>query len=114
MDTHNEGEDSLDDETLEDIVVAAASAATAVAFIYAKPLFNKIPYHTSSLSGLGWVCELINGHPDHIQCELGVHKDVFQGLISELLKFGHGDSQHITLEEQLVIFLYTCVTGLSV
>ena len=50
MDTHNEGEDSLDDETLEDIVVAATSVATAAAFIYANPLFNNIPYHTSSLS----------------------------------------------------------------
>ena len=114
MDTHNEGEDSFDDETFEDIVVAATSAATAAAFIYAEPLFNKIPYHTSSFFGLGWVCELINGHPDCIRCELGVHKDVFQGLISQLLKLGHGDSQHITLEEQLAIFLYMCVTGLSV
>src|SRR5882724_7532115 len=114
MDTHDKGKDSLDDKTLEDIVVVATSVATAVAFIYAEPLFNKIPYHTSSLSGLGWVHKLIDSHPDHIRCELGVHKDVFQGLISELLKLGHGDSWHITLEEQLAIFLYTCVTGLSV
>ena len=66
MDTHDEGEDSLDDETLEDIVMVAASVATAAAFIYAEPLFNKIPYHTSSLSGLGWVDKLIDSHPDCI------------------------------------------------
>jgi len=110
MENHHEDEDSLDDETLENIVMVAAS----VTLIYAEPLFNNIPYHTSSLSGLGWVFELIAGHPDRIRCELGVHKDVFQGLILKLLKLGHGDSRHITLEEQLAIFLYMCVTGLSV
>src|SRR5882724_9117711 len=108
MDTHDKGKDSLDDKTLEDIVMVATSVATVAAFIYAEPLFNKIPYHTSSLSGLGWVHKLIDGHPDCIQCELGFHKDVFQGLISELLKLGHGNSQHITLKEQLAIFLYMC------
>jgi len=52
MDTHNEGEDSFDDETFEDIVVAATSAATAAAFIYAEPLFNKI--HITLLLSLVW------------------------------------------------------------
>jgi len=47
-------------------------------------------------------------------CELGAHKNVFQGLMLELLKLSHGDSQHITLKEQLAIFLYMCVTGLAV
>lgn len=26
----------------------------------------KTPYHTSALSGLDWVLELMNGHPKHI------------------------------------------------
>ncbi|KAF8591703.1 hypothetical protein K439DRAFT_1326275 [Ramaria rubella] len=50
--------------------------AEAVA-AYATPLYSKIPYHTSALSGYGWVQELLNGHPEHIRCELGVHKSVF-------------------------------------
>jgi hypothetical protein len=40
---------------------------------FAKPLFNKTPYHTSILTGEGWVLELLNGHPKQIHTELGVH-----------------------------------------
>ena len=34
------------------------------------------------------------------------------GQISTVM--GHGDSKYVTLEEQLAIFLYTSVTGLSI
>jgi hypothetical protein len=71
------------------------------------------PYHTSILSGRGWVEELLNGHPRRIRTELGVHKHVFRELIFTLHHMGHGDSKYVTLEEQLAIFLYTCVTGLT-
>jgi hypothetical protein len=87
-------------------------AATAV-IISTDPLYNKVPYHTSALSGADWVCELLNGHPERIRNELGVHKNVFQGLIEELKIAGYGPSRNVYLEEQLAIFLYTCVTGLS-
>jgi len=30
------------------------------------------PYHTSILTGEGWVMELLAGHTDRIRCELGV------------------------------------------
>lgn len=73
-----------------------------------------IPYHTSILSGHQWVLELITGHPDRIRSELGVRKEVFLHLILELRQAGHVDSKHVTLEEQVAIFLYTCVTGLTV
>jgi hypothetical protein len=65
------------------------------------------------LTGLGWVQELINGHPKCICRELGVHLHVFDHLLSVLRKMGYSDSRHVQLEEQLVIFLYMCVTGLS-
>lgn len=71
------------------------------------------PYHTSLLSGQAWVQELLHGHPRRIRTELGVHKHVFEELIFTLHHLGHGDSKYITLEEQLAIFLYTCVTGLT-
>jgi len=86
--------------------------ATA-ALIYADPLYNKVPYHTSALSGADWVRELLSGHSERIRNELGVHKHVFHALIDELQLAGYGHSKHVYLEEQLAIFLYTCVTGLS-
>ena len=39
------------------------------------------PYH---LTGEGWVMELLEGHHNCIQCELGVSHDVFLELIKEL------------------------------
>ena len=74
----------------------------------------KEPYHTSILSGHAWVQELLHGHPERIRTELGVHKEVFLALVEELRSMGHGDSKYVTLEEQLAIFLYVSVTGLSV
>jgi hypothetical protein len=77
-------------------------------------LYVKQPYHTSILSGEGWVQELLNGHPKRIQCELGVTKVNFRLLIHELQTMGHTSSRYVSLEEQLAIFLYTSVTGLTV
>jgi hypothetical protein len=74
----------------------------------------KEPYHTSLLSGYAWVQELLNGHPERIRTELGVHKEVFHALIEELRSMGHGDTKYVTLEEQLATFLYMSVTGLSI
>jgi len=65
------------------------------------------------LTGTDWVHELLNRHPEHICCELGVHKEVFHELIAALKAGGLQSSRHISLEEQLAIFLYTCMTGLS-
>ena len=42
------------------------------------------PYHTSILTGKGWVMELLAGHPNRIHCELGVSCEVFVELIEEL------------------------------
>ena len=74
----------------------------------------KEPYHTSILSGYAWLQELLHGHPERICTELGVHKDVFYALIREPQSMGHGHTRYVTLEEQLAIFLYTSVTGLSI
>ena len=72
--------------------------ATAV-IIYTGPFYNKIPYNASTLSGMDWVCELLNSHSECICNELGVHKHVFHGLIEELKVAGHGPSQNVYLEE---------------
>ena len=52
-------------------------------------LYVKQPYHTSILSGEGWVQELLNGHPKRIQCELGISKELFHQLLYELQAMGH-------------------------
>ena len=82
---------------------------------YYNHYYNKEPYHTSVLSGEGWVQEPLNGHPKHIHTQLGVDKEVFLALRVELQAAGHTDSRNgVSLDEQLAIFLYTCVTGLTV
>lgn len=81
---------------------------------YKSGHYNRQEYHTSALSGYAWVLELLTGHPDRIRCELGVSHYVFETLIHTLRSLGHQDSQGVKLEEKLAIFLYTCVTGLTI
>ena len=77
-------------------------------------LTEREPYHTSILTGEGWVMELLAGHPKRIRCELGVHRHVFLELIQELRRLGHDRSKYVSLEEQLAIFLYISVTGVTI
>ena len=84
------------------------------AIAFTGPLYAKIAYHTSNLTGEGWVLELLNGHPEQMHIELGVHAAVFQQLVLELQEIGLGPSKHVSLEEQVAIFLYASVTGLSI
>ena len=60
-----------------------------------------------------WVDELLDGHPDRIRCKLGLQKGAFHELLHALCCFGVADSKYVSLEEQLAIFLYMSVTGLS-
>ena len=91
-------------------ILIHASGALVVAMYPRDPE----PYHTSVLSGEAWVIELLIGHPERIHCELGMHAHVFAKLISELHTLGYSDSKFVSLEEQLAIFLYASVTGLSI
>jgi hypothetical protein len=50
------------------------------------------------------------GHPDCIKTELGMRLYVFKRLIPDLSDLGMAPSQHISLEEQVAIFLYMSVT----
>ena len=72
------------------------------------------PYHTSILTGEGWVLELLAGHPMRIRTELGVSHHCFSALITALRSMGFASTRNVSLEEQLLIFLYASVTGLSV
>ena len=68
----------------------------------------------SILTGQGWVDELLEGHPECIHTELGMHKHVFLALVSKLQDLEHTNSKYVSLEEQVAIFLYACITGLTV
>ena len=99
------------------LIQAAAFFVNAVVLavsLYAEPFYNKIPHHTSALSGHAWVQELLTGHPLRIKTELGMRVELFHLLVHELREIGLEGTCNITLEEQLAIFLYTCVTGLSI
>lgn len=85
------------------VVLACSIAATS----------ERIPYHVSILSGQAWMLELLDGHPARIHNALGLHRKTFLELVETLRSMGYTDSRHITLEEQLGIFLYTCRTGLT-
>ncbi|KAF8834059.1 hypothetical protein BDN67DRAFT_869758, partial [Paxillus ammoniavirescens] len=66
-----------------------------------------IPYHTSILTGEGWMLELLNGHPDRIRTCLGVGHDTFDHLVRVLMHHGISPSRNgISVEEQLGTFLY--------
>jgi hypothetical protein len=77
------------------------------------PLYLRTPYHTSALSGAGWVHELLTGHPERIQNELGVSRSTFTLLVKSMLALDINSSRNVSIEEQVSIFLYTAVTGLS-
>ena len=93
-------------------LIARIIIVNVAAIIHSRYL--KEPWHTSILTGQLWVLELLSGHPERIRTELGVHHHVFYALIDDLRAHGHTDSRYITLEEQLAIFLYCVVTGLTV
>ena len=112
----NDMEDHIDLDEEDLVIQAAATAAMAAGLAvleFSQTYYNKTPYHDSVLTGAGWVHELLEGHPKRIRRELGVHKHVFRALIITLQNAGYVPSKYLTLEEQLAIFLYTCVTGLS-
>ena len=108
----NQLDDKGEDLVIQATALAAISASLTVAD-HSQTYYNKIPYYDFALTGAAWVCELLTGHPKHIRKELGVNKHVFQSLIIALQNAGHTPSKFVLLEEQLTIFLYTCVTGLS-
>jgi len=105
-------------ETLCQHIIAVAAyyvhAIGIAAVLYSLPHYWKQPYHTSVLTGEAWVKELIYGHPNQIWTELGMHLHAFTALKLELCLCGLADSQYVTLWEQIAIFLYMCVTGLSI
>jgi hypothetical protein len=111
MPQHPEVQRRLIQHSILLVSILISATANILESVYAK---DPEPYHTSALSGEAWVIELLTGHPERIRCELGMHAHAFAELISELRTLGYTNSKFVSLEEQLAIFLYTSVTGLSV
>jgi hypothetical protein len=96
---------------ITDIIINLLYIATMIERSAARS--PRIPYHTSALSGAGWVHELLNGHPRRIRVELGIYRSTFTLLVKAMDKLGVQSSRHVSIEEQVSIFLYTAVTGLT-
>jgi hypothetical protein len=105
------------DSLFKRIIIATTYYVHAIgiaAILYALPHYSKQPYHTSALTGVAWVKELKYGHPDRIWTELGMRLHVFIALVAELRLCGLADSRYVGLEEQVAIFSYMLVTGMSI
>jgi hypothetical protein len=99
------------------IVIIITIAIAQITYLY-NLLFlshtERIPYHTSILTGQAWVYELISGHPDRIQHNFSINLEMFEQLLDTLHQHGFVQSRNgVTVAEQLGIFFYTCITGLS-
>lgn len=74
----------------------------------------KTPMYNSQQTGELYIQELLAAHPDRIHDTLGVHKHVFRALIRELQDYaGFAPAKHVSMEEQLAIFLRLARTGLG-
>ena len=88
-------------------------AATNATLSYVS-CFEKLPQHTSRLSGQQWVDELIAGHDVRFYNELGMQKFVFRRLLAVLEQNGQlSETCHVSTSEQLAIFLHYVQRGLS-
>jgi hypothetical protein len=96
------------------LVVAAAyfwHMIHLAAITYTSPLYWKQDYHISALSGQAWVEELVAGHLRRINMRL----HIFLILLAKLRTLsGLTDLKYVSLEEQVAIFLYSCVVGMSI
>jgi hypothetical protein len=95
-------------------IISMIQGAALAVQLYASPWYWRQDYHTSALTGAMWVNELIYGHPERIRSCLGMRVHVYLALVAELRTHGLSDSRYVSLREKLAIFLYTCVTGLSI
>jgi hypothetical protein len=123
MDSDNDNFDS-DDSDADDhqrLVQQVVISATILILIAARQCvllycsrFDKVPQHTSVLSGQGWFNELSAGHDGRFYNEFGMHKHVFRSLLSALRRDANlHDTRHVSSEEQLAVFLHYAHRGLS-
>ena len=92
-----------------------AIAAAVVSTTHITSLLFRTPMNTSVLTGVGWLQELLTGHPVRFYDAFGMLKHVFRKLVQELeLHAGLKHSKHICAEEQVAIFLHLSKTGCTI
>ena len=75
------------------MIMLTSLLVIAITVIFApEEAMIRFAYHTSLLTGAGWVMELLAGHPMCIHTELGASHKTFIALIEELHGMGHTDS----------------------
>ena len=96
------------------VTVFLSAIAAAISANYITPSLFPTPMNTSALTGMGWLRELLTGHPVRFCDAFGMPKHVFRKLVQELeLHAGLKHSKHIHAEEQVAIFLHLSKTGCS-
>ena len=110
----------LEDDVIEGVVEAVLSMVEILACAIGEELLDQYtrrapctPYHTSALSRSDWVEELLGGHPQRIWNELGINRGTFILLRKSIQLLGIDSLCHVSIDEQLAIFLYTVVTGMG-
>lgn len=97
------------------ITLFMAAVAAAISASHITRLLFPTPMNTSVLTGMGWLRELLTGHPVRFCDALGMSKHVFRKLVQELeLHAGLKHSKHIRAEEQVAIFLHLSKTGCTI
>ena len=66
---------------------------------------------TSAITREDWMNDLLTGEPLHIQAQLGINWGTFIFLVKAMQELNL-QPLHVTIKEQVGIFLYTTVTGL--
>jgi hypothetical protein len=81
----------MDTDELQRRIVLVSALTGLIMLLYAKDAilqyasrFDKVPQHTSILSGQHWIDKLIAGHDGRFYNELGMNKHVFGRLLSVL------------------------------
>lgn len=94
------------------VVTVIAAATTAMHFF--EQTQQRIRQHDSVLTGYMWLQELLDSpNPARLRNQLGMYKSTFLKLVSELQRnCGLGPTRHMTVVEQVGIFLYAAVTNL--
>ena len=93
-------------------IVLLISAREAILLCASR--FDKVPQHTSMLSGQDWINELVDGHDGQFYNKFGMHKHVFRSLLFVLWRdVNLHNTRDVLDEEQLAIFLYFARRGAS-
>lgn len=96
------------------LVATIVTFTTIVTSLYFSSNFDKLPQHTSRITGRKWIRELLIGHPQRIKNNLGVSQETFLALEDILIKKSTlRNTRRIGTKEQLGIFLYIVTSDIS-